>query len=210
MDKQALIDAVKAAVHEKRRGEHPPHKLLLKYPRLYSGGVINADGIATVRLIEAMRKDPALLAFDGGFMLVHGGAVRIDLVPIAKWLWTQFKQYRDAAAAVDRLENLLRINKITARTVMALTGIELKANVELAENVRLMPFDDLPPSETKKVFLGERQFAIGGPPWRPSAALICTHDLELVLLSREVKDRDRNEIVKTTSEKKRAVRESLH
>ncbi len=178
INKHALIEVLNMA---RPNAEPPPHTILTKYPRLYEGGTIRVDGIATVRIAEVMAKDHALATYFNGFLVAGGIRYLIGLEDFAQWLWTLYRANRNALAAVDKFESAIVSNTARARTCAILANVPLKAVIDVTPDIRVVPLAEIDESKVYKAFTKRWQEV--GSTSEPSAVLVVNHRVSPLFLS---------------------------
>lgn len=130
----------------------------------------------TLKIVEdAIRADSSLSVFDPGFMTDgSGNGSQISVRSIAQWLLAQCLKRTEPAPVVTEFAEFVAKNQATSMVVVPLTGIEIEAEHDLGDGIKLLPIGALPPSHQRDSFTGRdtRFGSMAGPRLAASSALI--------------------------------------
>ena len=103
--------------------------------------------------------------FEGNLMLSHFGNGWMSAAHALSYPLLQIAKNGSSDAAARWLRQALSLSEATTLRVLPLWGIEISAAVQLGENIWLLPFDQLPPSDNQRA-LGSPRFMFGQPSFR--------------------------------------------
>lgn len=142
-----LIDAVRAGLSEGATGyNHPQDRHLPEYERHLRLRRVTGAPISLRSLIQVLRRDPELGAFARSWVPGPMGSSRrrpSNLRTVAHWLLAQ-ATLRSPELVVEDLYQAVRRNSLDAIEVEALANVQPERTLDLAPNLRILRFDDLP------------------------------------------------------------------
>ncbi len=159
------------------------------------GSLANAKHIGNLAvnllrpLVELLTAAENFRVFNDSFAVDMSGAGRCDIFAVINWMLHEKRRTGDAAAVVARLRNFMDINEGSACYVVAILGLEVGRSLQVAENIHLVPFDEVPASIAKDHYI-----EFGFPTHRafgrldrynPTAALIFPYRVQKVIVPAE-------------------------
>jgi hypothetical protein len=103
-----------------------------------------------IDLERYLRADPELSLFDGQLQSVGNGAIRWEIAYLARWLIR--RAYRvGVEEAVSGLKRYVDSPKIFIKSILGLTGLNVKSKCEFENKITLVPWDSLQDSDSKKL-----------------------------------------------------------
>lgn len=145
--------------------------------QMMAHNVVEVEESISQAVVAVLKGEPELRVFDGGWIrMKSGGGSRLKLGELTCWLLAQTLLY-GSDAAVQRLQEFVGGQHRGVREVLALIGVTVEEETELADGVSLVPFSSLPRSQISTSLLPDpleytrNPFAALGLP-APTAALV--------------------------------------
>ncbi|HZX14012.1 MAG TPA: hypothetical protein VFF49_06400 [Thermodesulfobacteriota bacterium] len=107
---------------------------------------VNPD--ALLALVEELKAQPGLSIFDGKMQVLENSRHRIDYGSLGNWLVFRALQVGTIKAIQD-LERYLNNSEFEYHQILALSGITVKDQLQLANGIKLVPFSSIPNSILK-------------------------------------------------------------
>jgi hypothetical protein len=120
-------------------------------------------------LITTLATDYSLEIFNGRMVVWPSMAMRVEYRTLAGWLISRGSEVGSAQAA-DELARYVDATEIPCLLTLALSGIKVEGPCDLADSVRMLPWDALPDSTSKRWI--HRQSFAGFPIHFPTAAMV--------------------------------------
>jgi hypothetical protein len=122
-----------------------------------------------VSLLTEIKKYPELSIFDNFMEVAGSGAIRIIYSDLMGWLIERAAS-KSPEEAVKNLEKYVSTEEIPLSEVIAISGLKLKESCELANGIRLIPWELFPECSQKDYINNE--FIRRSPVYIPSAVVL--------------------------------------
>jgi hypothetical protein len=176
---------------------------------------VDSPELVLNHVAEGLRKETELKIFDNGWIEYGGGkGGRIELIDLARWLLAQSIQY-GSSIATDKLEKFVNAEATPVVEILALTGLNVTKTIEIIDGIKLMPFSEVPRSQTKDELENYPTFLVGNTIRHrtrnptPSAALIANYEHKPKILPDAPKPSNNGSIQKSEEESKNPSRITL-
>ncbi len=100
-------------------------------------------------VVNILKNQGALELFDGGTIFFGGSMRSVNFEDLAHWLLSQTILF-SPQEAVNRLERFLQLEAIPILRVLGICGVNLKGEIQLDDDIKLVPFSKVPNSATKE------------------------------------------------------------
>jgi len=151
-----------------------------EYGLLYPGHHrLKSDPQIEDDLKQFLRTDLAIAStFDDKMFYTGNGGTRISLDLLIQWLLKRVNE-KDSRTAADNLEQYLATWEVPGHDVLILSGISLSSPVDLANGIKLFPFDHLANSFRKSWIQGSTMGGTGfAMPILEKAVLTCPTNMK--------------------------------
>lgn len=141
-------------------------RLHIQYSKL-----IENNDIGT-QVLEMLGSDPRVQALDGKMIYSGSSAVRFELKTLAMWfLWAVNEFGKDTAE--EKLNTFLEVEKVPVVNTLWVLGIELNRTLELDNDYRIVPIEEMPDSREKEQYLRHDISTLMHTLPKPKAAITC-------------------------------------
>jgi hypothetical protein len=168
LDTEAVVVAVSNAVDTIPLPPPPPPDLPLWFA--YHSAMIPGPGLEP--LVDVLRHQPDVAIFDNHLQQIGHQGRGVSLADLARWLVSRARTV-GAGHAVSDLARYLKEDTFSISEVCLLTGVNISESVDVANGIRLLPFDQVPDSSQKRMFTPTFHDAFTFARQAPTAALMC-------------------------------------